>query len=432
MPKKVDWTGYKYNTFTVLGLDEEKEKYYKQKILEGTIKKYNSSYLCQCECGKIVSICVTQIAKKKPMSCGCKPIRHGEDLTGKTFGNWTVLERDIQKEEELKRQGKFLHSYWKCKCACGQIVSVSGTHLKGGRTLSCGCKKTENFSKTKSLNLTGQKFGKLTCIKQTNKKSKNGFYWLCQCECGEQNVVPVYYLTSGKIKECDKCRANGFSSIQSYVMYKRTQLKAQQEESLEEKLKEKYSGIDINSIWSCNNIVSPKDITSKSHRTIYLICPQCKEEFTSSGLHLYNRTYEIMCPTCLRKIRDSSYEKEVKNYLNNILGIKTLHEAECNLKPINPKTGQRMYYDNELSEYKIIIEVHGAQHYCSDIIPKLWCGNVSQEEYFEKLKYRDNFKKNYALSNGYKYIALSYKEIVSGEYKNKINNLIREGENYET
>ena len=36
-----------------------------------------------------------------------------QDLKGMIFGEWTVLERDIDKSKEKKS------SYWFCKCSCG-------------------------------------------------------------------------------------------------------------------------------------------------------------------------------------------------------------------------------------------------------------------------------------------------------------------------
>lgn len=55
------------------------------------------------------------------------------DLTGKTFGCWTVL-------SPLEDSGKKKKSKWLCKCACGREVAVSGSNLRYGKTKSCGCK----------------------------------------------------------------------------------------------------------------------------------------------------------------------------------------------------------------------------------------------------------------------------------------------------
>ncbi len=55
------------------------------------------------------------------------------DLTGKKFGRWTVLERD------LNFTGHKVGAHWRCKCECGIIKTVRGADLKNGRSVSCGC-----------------------------------------------------------------------------------------------------------------------------------------------------------------------------------------------------------------------------------------------------------------------------------------------------
>jgi hypothetical protein len=62
-----------------------------------------------------------------------------EDLTGKKFGRWTVLEK-TKKENDSR-------AYYKCKCDCGTIRNVMVYNLKSGTSLSCGCLKKENNRK---------------------------------------------------------------------------------------------------------------------------------------------------------------------------------------------------------------------------------------------------------------------------------------------
>lgn len=53
---------------------------------------------------------------------------------------------------------------------------------------------------SKIIDLTNQKFGKLTVIKKTenpNSKKKRT-YWLCICDCGESSIVDTTSLKSGK------------------------------------------------------------------------------------------------------------------------------------------------------------------------------------------------------------------------------------------
>ncbi len=63
-----------------------------------------------------------------------------EDLTGKQFGYWTVLNRAESKNKRTK---------WLCKCKCGTIKEVDAGSLKSGASTSCGC---FNIQQTKKAN----------------------------------------------------------------------------------------------------------------------------------------------------------------------------------------------------------------------------------------------------------------------------------------
>jgi hypothetical protein len=52
------------------------------------------------------------------------------DLTGKRFGNLTVMEFDRYENGQ---------SYWKCRCDCGGEKVVGRVYLQNGHTTSCGC-----------------------------------------------------------------------------------------------------------------------------------------------------------------------------------------------------------------------------------------------------------------------------------------------------
>jgi len=52
----------------------------------------------------------------------------------------------------------------------------------------------------KYLNLIGQKFGRLTVIKRTDKKPRA--WYLCKCDCGSEKVMSSMILRSGDAKSC--------------------------------------------------------------------------------------------------------------------------------------------------------------------------------------------------------------------------------------
>lgn len=58
-----------------------------------------------------------------------------EDLTGQKFNRLTVLERAENTKSGCTR--------WLCKCDCGNTKIVMSSHLKSGRTKSCGCYNRE-------------------------------------------------------------------------------------------------------------------------------------------------------------------------------------------------------------------------------------------------------------------------------------------------
>lgn len=57
----------------------------------------------------------------------------------------------------------------------------------------------------KKLDLTGQRFGKLTVLRPAENVGRRTA-WLCQCDCGNQAVVLTHRLREGRTKSCG-CQA---------------------------------------------------------------------------------------------------------------------------------------------------------------------------------------------------------------------------------
>lgn len=62
-----------------------------------------------------------------------------QDLVGKKFGRWTVL--------EYSHKNSHREPFWVCRCECGNIKTIVGANLKNGTSQSCGCLANELTSK---------------------------------------------------------------------------------------------------------------------------------------------------------------------------------------------------------------------------------------------------------------------------------------------
>lgn len=184
----------------------------------------------------------------------------------------------------------------------------------------------------------------------------------------------------------------------------------------------------LNIYWDYDkNTVDPWELSKNSGKKVYLKCPVGKHE--SHEMIAKNATKRLYpCPECTNELKFSKLHTKVINYLNE-LGFDILQEFDCNLKPKNPKTGHYLPYDIEVEKLKLIIEVNGEQHYSvNSMYNKAMayrCG-MSYDEYFLYRKWIDEYKKYYALNNGYDYLEISYTEEKNENYKSIILNKINE------
>lgn len=76
----------------------------------------------------------------------------------------------------------------------------------------------------KFIDLTGQKFGRLTVIERVEDYiSPSGYKkirWLCQCECGNTTAVEASSLRTGHVKSCG-CIVNNKNGLYKTTLYKK-------------------------------------------------------------------------------------------------------------------------------------------------------------------------------------------------------------------
>lgn len=128
------------------------------------------------------------------------------DLTGQKFGYLTVLERAENKNGRAQ---------WKCQCECGNTVIIPSSDLRHKDRPRIYC-SNQCILKTKPINLTGQRFGRLTAIQldnnSDNKYNSYGAKWICRCDCGKEKIVASHDLRDGKVRSCGCLRAEDLSS----------------------------------------------------------------------------------------------------------------------------------------------------------------------------------------------------------------------------
>lgn len=187
---------------------------------EAETSKPGKYYLCRCECGNQKEVRGTALRSGHTKSCGCqRSIGAGEkkkDLSGQKFGMLTVIQ-----PIKVKVDGKNKGQRWRCRCDCGNYVTVRGGLLVSGNNKSCGC--AGNLPRPKDI--TGQKFGRLTALERTVAKLDTAYLWLCRCDCGEYVSVAITNLTAGHTRSCGCLRKTATMSAYQHVARRRLRKK---------------------------------------------------------------------------------------------------------------------------------------------------------------------------------------------------------------
>ena len=117
------------------------------------------------------------------------------------------------------------------------------------------------------------------------------------------------------------------------------------------------------------------------------------------------------------------------DYIRTRFTYEYYKEYDCLLKCINPRTGYVLPYDGELviGDKHIIIEVHGKQHYEICLLTMLDAVNkgITSEQVLDYQQWKDEYKKQYAISQGYYYLAIPYWTEQDESYKTLIDEKIK-------
>ena len=131
--------------------------------------------------------------------------------TGDRFALLTVI-KEVPKPENRKTKGK----YYLCQCDCGNQKIIDKKGLVSGRVQSCGCLRAKRVSKAVTIDLTGQRFGRLVVLEKVDYNDtpqRCEAKWRCQCDCGNIVEVRGTSLRKGATRSCG-CLHNELASNQ--------------------------------------------------------------------------------------------------------------------------------------------------------------------------------------------------------------------------
>ena len=121
------------------------------------------------------------------------------NMEGQKYGKWNVL------GEHRSVNGR---TEWLCRCDCGRTEAyIWRQNLISGKSKQCRkCSDDLHKGEQRAKNdLTGRKFGKLYVIKRGENAKSGAVRYLCECECGNTQLVEYGDLTREKVKMCTQC-----------------------------------------------------------------------------------------------------------------------------------------------------------------------------------------------------------------------------------
>lgn len=305
---------------------------------------------------------------------------------GERFGKLTVIGVQFG-----VRRGKKARTICTCKCDCGNVVETVADNLQQGKKTSCGCDTRCRRVESLRIDLTGQRFGRLTVLEMI--WSHPHTTCRCLCDCGNEVNIINTQLTSGKTQSCG-CLQRERTSNANTKDFTNTQTGSGIKFIRRYKKRETVDTGGGLWIWECE-------------------CPIC-------GKHFYGVPSIIQCTNqkscgCLSPTT-SIGEEFVKNLLdqNSIKYIKEYTTDDC-------KNIKRLKFDFALLDddgnVSHIIEYDGIQHFA----PVEYFGG---EEAFKENKMRDEIKNDYCRKNNIPMTRLPYTmsfEEVEDTIKNIIN-----------
>jgi very-short-patch-repair endonuclease len=157
--------------------------------------------------------------------------------------------------------------------------------------------------------------------------------------------------------------------------------------------KRSIASLQLAKFWSPRNTLKPWQVCISSDSRAKFYCDVCKDDFTAIVKAVGRQG--SWCPRCKHKT-----EKKLLQWLQEHYGTKITSQGKYNWCR-NSVSGRYFFYDYVLEDYKLIIELDGAQHF----------RQVSNWQSPKITLDRDVFKVKAALHNGYSVIRLLQEDV---------------------
>lgn len=350
-----------------------------------------------------------------------KPKRTNEEFVSEIQdlfnGNIVVLGQYINQKTKIEFYCNVCSNKWEttpmsilktivgCPECAKKLISQKNILRNSGNFVDLYPELAKRFDYEKNININ---------IQDLSSKSGQYIWWKCE-RCGNSWRSKVATVTNSK-GNCPQCyRDNMTNNVIAYRLNKNGSLADRYPELLSEWDYEK--NIDFN----------PNEMLAKSNKKVWWKCSKCGREWQAK---IAKRTAGEGCPYCYR-FEKSNLQQKVQKYIEDQYNYDIVHEHDCSLKCRNPETNHILPYDNELiisDDIRIIIECNGEQHYKICGLTKLAAEKykTTPEEALKYIQWKDEYKKNYALSQGYYYLAIPYFAESDESYKTLIDDKIQE------
>lgn len=157
---------------------------------------------------KRLNVCPVTV-QKYAKEIGYKPKTQQKYFEGKKYGPQNTL----LVERINGNKCKFICSF------CGKEFYSDPSSIGTGLTQSCGCLSKKKSRESTFVDITGQKFGKLTALYPLEKGNAEGrAIWHCRCDCGREIDTTGRMLRTGHKISCGCSNSKGNIKIKDILI----------------------------------------------------------------------------------------------------------------------------------------------------------------------------------------------------------------------